>query len=236
MFKTFKAAAALAAVLTLAACAGTEIPYDRSTSGIKTIGVLTPDISEKPSAILASDIGQSFGLIGALVDVGMQLKRDDKLYAILTARQFAAGATLGNDLVAVLRAHGYDAKLVPITREKSGFLKTYPAEPGVDAYLDVSAFADGYGYVAAGIGRTQPYRPFVWLNVKLVHASDGAALMQDTVMYNPINANAKWVTVSPDPAYQFADFDTLVANPDQTVAGANISLQQTANQIGMLVR
>jgi hypothetical protein len=236
MLKTLKAAAALAAVLTLAACAGTEIPFDRSTAGVRTIGVLTPDVPAKPSAVLASDIGQSFGLIGALADAAMQARRDDKLFAIMIAHQFVAGTSLGNDLVAALRSHGYEAKLVPVARDKSGFLKTYPTEPGVDAFLDVSAFAAGYGYVAAGIGSTQPYRPFVWLNVKLVHAGDNAVLMQDTIMYNAINANSKWITISPDPAYQFADFDTLVANPDQTVAGENASLQQTANQIGMLVR
>jgi hypothetical protein len=236
MLKVLKAAAAMAAVLTLAACAGTEIPFDRSTAGVRTIGVLTPDIPEKPSVILASDVGQSFGLVGALVDVGMQLKRDDKLNAILIGHQFIAGATLGNDLVAALRAHGYSASLVPVTREKTGFLKTYPTQPGIDAYLDVSAFPDGFGYIAAGIGSTQPYRPFIWLNVKLVRAGDSAVLMQDAVVYNVINANSKWITISPDPAYQFADFDTLVASADQAVAGESVSFQQTANQIGMLVR
>jgi hypothetical protein len=236
MIKGWRVAAAMAVAMTLAACAGTEIPFDRSSAGVRTIGVLTPDITEKPSVILASDIGQSFGLVGALVDVGMQLKRDDKLYAILIAHQFTARATLGNDLVAALRAQGYSASLVPLTREKSGFLKTYPTQPGIDAYLDVSAFPDGFGYMAASTGSTQPYRPFVWLNVKLVRAGDNAVLMQDTIVYSIINASSKWITISPDPAYQFADFDTLTVNADQAVGGENTALQQTANQIGMLVR
>jgi hypothetical protein len=226
----------MAALLLVAGCASPEIPFDRSEAGnVHSIGVLTPDIPEKPSVILASDPGQSFGLVGGLIDVGMQLKRDDKLYAILLQRHFAVGQTLSADLVAALKAHGFDAKPIAVSREKSGFLKTFPTEPGVDAYLDVSSTPDGFGYVAAGIGASQPYRPFVWVNCKLVRASDSSVLMEDAVMYNPIG-DGKWVTISPDPAYAFPDFDNLTAHPDQAAAGVNTSLQKTADQIGMLMR
>jgi hypothetical protein len=232
-------AAALAVLLFAAGCAAPEIPFDRSEAGsVHSIGVLTPDIPEKPTVRLASDPGQSFGLVGGLIDAAMETKRNDRLWAILLVRKFVAPNTLSHDLVAALQARGYAAKVVPIERkEGSGFLKTYPpaADSGVDAYLDVSAIGIGYGYVAAGIGSEQPYRPFVWVNCKLVRASDSSVLMEDAVMYNPIG-DGKWVTISPDPAYAFPDFDNLTAHPDQAAAGVNTSLQKTAGQIGMLMR
>jgi hypothetical protein len=238
MLKDWRVAAVMAVALTLAACAGTEIPYDRSAASIKTIGVLTPDIPQKPTVRLASDVGQSFGLVGGLVDAAMESNRNDKLWAVLLTRNFAVSSTLSDDLVASVKTHGYDAKYVPVTRGKSGFLKTYPpaTETGVDAYLDVSAVGIGYGYVAAGIGSSQPYRPFVWLDCKLVRASDAAVLMQDRVMYNPIGQGSKEVTVSPDPSYQFTDFDGLLASREQAVKGIEVSLKQTADQVGSLVR
>jgi hypothetical protein len=146
------------------------------------------------------------------------------------------GQSLSADLVTALQAQGFNVKPIAVSRDSSGFLKTYPTEPGIDAYLDVSSFPDGFGYAAAGIGSSQPYRPFVWLKVKLVRASDGSVLMQDTVMYNPIGTNDKWVTVSPDPAYQFEDFDTLTGHADLSVKGVDVSLRQTADQVGKLLR
>jgi hypothetical protein len=233
-------AAALAAVLFVAGCAAPEIPFDRSEAGnIHAVGILTPDIPEKPTVRLASDMGQSFGLVGGLIDAAMETKRNDHLWAILLERKFQASDSLSHELVTSLQARGYAAKVVQISRkEGSGFLKAYPpaADAGVDAYLDVSAIGIGYGYVAAGIGSEQPYRPFVWLNCKLVRASDSSVLMEDAVMYNPIGAGGKWVTVSPDPAYAFPDFDNLTAHPDEAAMGVNASMQKTADQIGTLMR
>jgi hypothetical protein len=232
-------AAAMAAVWVLAACAGPEIPFDRASAPeIKTIGVLTPDIPERPTVRLASDVGQSFGLVGGLIDAAMESKRNDRFGAVLIEHNFSVGSTLSQDLVASLKAHGYGAKQVPVYRSKSGFLKSYPtaAETGVDAFLDVSAVGIGYGYVAAGIGSSQPYRPFVWLDCKLVRASDASVLMQDRVMYNPVGEGPKQITISPDPTYQFADFDTLIAGQEQAYADLQAALRQTANQMGTLVR
>lgn len=233
-------AAALTAVLFAAGCAAPEIPFDRSEAGnVHTIGVLTPDIPEKPTVRLASDPGQSFGLVGGLIDAALETKRNDRLWAILLERKFQVSDALSHDIVTSLQARGYAAKVVPISRkEGSGFLKSYPpvADTGVDAYLDVSAIGIGYGYVAAGIGSDQPYRPFAWMNCKLVRASDSSVLMEDAVMYNPVLPNGKWVTISPDPAYAFRDFDNLTAHPDEAATGINASLQKTADQIGLLMR
>jgi hypothetical protein len=168
----------------------------------------------------------------------METKRNDRFGAVLIEHNFSVGSTLSQDLVTSLKSHGYGAKLVPVYRSKPGFLKSYPTagDTGVDAYLDVSAVGIGYGYVAAGIGSSQPYRPFVWLDCKLVRASDASVLMQDRVMYNPVGEGPKQITISPDPRYQFADFDTLMAGQEQAYADLQAALQQSANQMGTLVR
>ena len=37
-------------------------------------------------------------------------------------------------------------------------------------------------------------------------------------------------------SYQFADFDGLLASREQAVQGIKVSLKQTADQVGLLVR
>jgi hypothetical protein len=56
------------------------------------------------------------------------------------------------------------------------------------------------------------------------------------VMYNPVGEGPKQITISPDPTYQFADFDTLRAGQEQAYADLQAALRQTANQMGTLVR
>jgi hypothetical protein len=233
--------AAAAALLALAGCAGqAEIPYDKSAEGgIKTVGVLTVDMQEEPSARLASDVGQSFGLIGALVDAGMQSQRDSTLAGIMKSAGFSPRDAFQAALISSLQAHGYAAQIVPVTRPGSGYLKQYPpaGESKVDAYLDITVF--DYGFLAAGIGSSTPYRPFIYLHCKLVRASDGAVLMQDGVLYDPIdrviNPREKDVTVSPDPAYVFENSSTMWNTPKKVVAGEDAAFHQTADALAGLL-
>ena len=233
---------ALLPLAALAACAGnTEIPFDHSANaGIKRIGVLTPYIDSRPQMVLASDVGQSFGLIGALVDVSLAEARNNKFEAIMTAGHVDPKADFLSDVKVSLAAHGYAASDVAIVRPDTKLLKDYP-KPGdnaVDAYLDVSVVS--YGYVAAGIAESNPYRPFVHAKCRLVRASDGAVLMEDTVMYNPVTRAGitveKAVTISPDPNYAYPDFDALTGSPDTAVKGIGVSLKSTADSIGTLVQ
>jgi hypothetical protein len=237
-FVRFLAVLPLAA---LAACASNiEIPFDHSANtNIKTIGILTPHMDSRPQMVLASDIGQSFGLIGALVDVSMAEARNNKFEAILTASGDHPTADLLTDLKGTLEAHGYKTLDVAADRPDVALLKSYP-KPGdnaVDAYLDVSIVS--YGYVAAGIANSNPYRPFVSAKVRLVRASDSAVLMEDTVLYNPVSRNGitpeKAVTISPDTSFAYPDFDTLTASPN-AVKGIDTSLKSTADAIGTLVQ
>lgn len=232
---------AAAAVATLfAGCAAQpEIPFDKSANAnIHTIGVVTPAMPDKPNIWLASDVGQSFGLIGALVDVSLQDARNRKVWAMLESRGVDPKDKFVDAIQASLKAQGYDAKLVAVPRKEGEVLKTYPtpAESGADAYLDINVV--NYGYVAAGIGKSTPYRPFVYLNCKLVRASDSAVLMQDAIFYDPVApfGQGKNVSLSPDPAYTFIDFDAMEAKPDQVVSGIDASMHTTTDALGRLLR
>lgn len=123
----------------LAACASApEIPFDRaSNAGIKNIGVIQPAMSPTPVIWLASDVGQSFGLIGALVDASMQSNRDTKFAALLTAQGVKPDAVFLQHVHEALAAHGYNAVDVTEARTGNDLLKVYPKgeHQGVDAYL-----------------------------------------------------------------------------------------------------
>ena len=236
----FRVAAMLvAAMLLLAGCAGRpQIPFGQSaTAPVKTIGLLTPGIPPTPEVVLASSVGRSFGLLGHLVDSAMQANRDSQFTALLARQGFSAQNAFSASLTETLQAQGYTVVPVPTARpQPAEFLKSYPtaAQPPVDAYLDLAS--DGYGYVAAGISGSTPYRPRFGVAAKLVSARDSTVLMQDSIIYNPIGAAGQVTTIPPDPAYQFSDFDALIANPTQAVKGLESAIQQTAATLGKLLQ
>lgn len=225
----------------LAACATKPpvIPYDRTSSNpVKKIGIVTPEFPDGPHAMLASSVGMSFGLVGALIDAGMEANRDSSLEQVLNAQNFSAYQRFVDGLTASLKAQGYEVEMISATRTKKGeFLKTYPTGEKVDAYLDIVAF--NYGYVAAGVAGSTPYRPFLYTQCQLVRASDNSVLMQDQVDYNPINpgnGTKDNVAIGPDPAYSFEKFSDLESDPAKATKGVEIAFAQTTNAIGKLLR
>lgn len=235
MRKLRRAAVFVALVISVSACATLpQIPYDRAGAGNpKTIRVLTPAAPSRPGVVLASTVGQSFGLVGALIDAGMQSSRESDFEKIATARGFSGRNVYLQKVIAALKDGGYDASEGVIApRTEPGFLKQYPSDVQGDVFLDVSM---NFGYLAAGL--STPYRPFVYTECKLVRASDKAVLMQRTVAYNPLgNVPEQAVTIAPDPAYEFKDFDALVADPDRAVKGLDEAIGQVAGATATLLR
>ncbi len=222
----------------LAGCAAKPVPYDRTTAAdIKTIGIVTPSYPEGPYVVLAGNVGQSFGLIGALIEAGMQASRESDFKKAIAPHKFSVDETCLGELTARLEEQGYTVVVVPQTRSKQDFLEKYPAdqEPKVDAYLDLVV---NYGYISAGIGAT-PYRPTVFANARLVKASDSSVLMKDLVIYNPVGpygANQEAVTIPPDPTYSFSTFDELVRDPAAAVKGMQVALQESVKTVGQLLK
>lgn len=212
-----------------------QVPFDRATAGpIKTINVVTPAAPERPRVVLASTVGQSFGLIGALIDAGMQESRESDFEAMIKAQNFSGKDAFARHLDQALTSDGFAPVHSGGVRRESDFLKTYtqPAGVAADAHLDIVM---NYGYYASGL--STPYRPYVFLSCKLVRASDNALLMQKSVFYNPLNgAPEQAVTVAPDPAYDFQDFDALKGNPEKAVKGLDHAIEQVASAMGTLLR
>lgn len=224
--------AAFVAVILSACQTLPQVPYDRATATVKTINLVTPATPDRARVVLATTVGQSFGLIGALIDAGMQQAREDKFAAIASSRNFSARDSLLQYLDAGLKADGYQVNMVGVGRQKLEFLKDYPAQPTGDAHFDVLM---NYGYVATGI--STPYRPFVYIECRLVRASDKQTLMQRTVVYNPIfGVPEQAVTVAPDPTYVFDDFEALQADPEKAVKGVDRAIEEAAKAIGTLLQ
>lgn len=227
-------------LLSLAACATPEIPYDRDAAkDIKTIGVITPRFPTDPSVHLASTPGQSFGLIGALVDAGIQSSRETRFKSMVQSQNFVAESAFLASLTTSLQAAGYQTSAVTLKHDQNDFVAVYPKDrvPQVDAFLDV--VVSSYGYAAAGVMNDTPFRPWVTLKVRMVGAKDSAVLMQNTVTYNPIGpgiARGKAISIAPNPAYQFQTSDMLMGDPPRAVEGMRSSLDQTAQTIAQLLK
>lgn len=231
--------ALLTAVALLAGCATKpEIPFDRSANNIKTIGILTPYEPEHAAVVLASSVGQSFGLVGALVDAGMRASRESKFNEQLGKQGFDLHEELMKSLTEKLTAAGYTVSTVSAKRSGASYLKAYPKgdDNKVDAYLDV--LVGGYGYIAAGIGDSTPYRPALAMHVRLVRSSDSKVLMEDIIYFNPVGPAVpeNIVTVPPNPAYTFQDFDALTADPAAMSNGLKDAINQTADATAKLLR
>ena len=102
---------ALVGVLLLAGCQSYKsVPFERSAE-IRRIGLPTPAAPDRPEAMLASSVGQSFGLVGALIDAGMASERASNLDRILAAEGFDAQEEMSRALVAALEARGGSSEL-----------------------------------------------------------------------------------------------------------------------------
>lgn len=174
--------------------------------------------------------------MGALIDAGVQAHRDDAFWKAIDGDKNPPTAAFLDALSASLEARGFAVKQVAVTRPDGNLLSDYPkSADGVDAYLDVVFTGSAYGYVAAGVGKSLPYRPYVYMQCRLVRASDGATLMQDTVLDNAIFAQKNVVSLSANPDYVFTDFTALNADPKKAVAGMDDAFRKATDTIGNLL-
>ena len=225
-----------AMAMTVAACASPYVatPYDRSTASVQSISLIDDSVPDKAVAYEVASVGGNFGLIGALVDAGIQAERQGAVNEALAGLGFDAEAALEARLIAALGEQGYTAATLDgVERAKRDFLETYPdAQAGVDGYLDIAITQ--YGYMSSGAG--QPFRPTVWAKVKLVKVSDGSVLMENIILYNPLNGADGVVTLPPNPDYAFKNRSELLENPDRLAAGIEDALNQVADTAARLLR
>jgi len=225
----------IAAILSLGACASPYVatPYDRTAHNVQSITMMDDALPEKAIAYEVASVGSNFGLIGALVDAGIQASRQDAVNDALVSIDFDAEERLERRMASALSTHGYNvAPLSGTARDKRDLLEAYPDASGVDAYLDVSV--THYGYLSSGAG--QPFRPSVGAEVRLVKVSDRSTLMENIIVYNPLAPAEGVVTLAPNPEYAFNNRAELLENPTRLAAGIEDALNQVADTAARLLQ
>ncbi len=225
------------AALCLSACASAYVgkPYDRATAGVRSIGLVDDSTPEKVSAYEVASVGSNFGLVGALVDAGIQQSRTNAVNEALAGTGFEAESRLEQRVASRLTDQGYTVKVLANDprNAKREFLVTYPGADGVDAYLDLTVV--DFGYLSAGAG--QPFRPTVFTNVRLVGARDTKkVLMENRIVYNGMRPEQGVITLSPDPKYAFENRAAMLADPKRLAGGIEEALNQVADTIAQLLK
>lgn len=235
MIKTF---AAVFGLLVLAGCAAPYVatPYDRAGTGVRTIALIDDSAGDDAIAYEVASMGSNFGLIGAIVDAGIQAERRAAVNRALDQAQFDGEDAFERRLIQRLGGEGYQVTLREgPAREKRAFLVSYPTADGsADAYLDL--VVDHYGYLSAGA--FQPFRPSASVKVRLVSAADPSRILMDNwIVYNVMAGTTTGViTLTPNPAYEFQNREQLLADPAKMAAGIDDALTQVADTVVQLLR
>lgn len=197
---------------------------------IRSIGMLTPTVPDEVAVRMVIHPGQSLGLVGVLVAEGDMDGKTHAFTRLMRTRGFRSGAGFEQQLQAGLVAAGYRVRRIPAPRASAegGYRSQYPTADGsVDAYLDL--YSDLIGYTAAGGGT--PYRPTVYLNVRLVRAADHRVLYQDRIAYNAFGDGDGAITIDPARGYEFAAFDSLMAQPDKAQEGLRLAMRAAGDEV-----
>lgn len=227
----------LTGALALGGCASQKHraynPAERNQ--IRSIGLLTPTVPDEVAVRMAVHPGQSLGMIGVLLAEGDMDGKTSQFTRTLHTRGFRSGAGFEEQLKAGLTAAGYRVRAIPAPRDitQDGYRKQYPqADGSVDAYLDL--YSDLIGYTAAGGGT--PYRPTVFLTVRLVRATDHKVLYQDRIAYNAFGDGGGAITLDPVRGYEFAEFAQLMAQPAKAQEGLRIAMRAAGDEVARQLR
>lgn len=227
----------LAGALTLGGCASQKHraynPAERNQ--IRSIGLLTPTVPDEVAVRMVVHPGQSLGVIGVLLAEGDMDGKTSQFTRALHTRGFRSGAGFEEQLKAGLTASGYIVRTIAAPRSlaQDGYRNQYPkADGSVDAYLDL--YSDLIGYTAAGGGT--PYRPTVYLNLRLVRAADHKVLYQDRIAYNAFGDGGGAITLNAARGYEFAEFEQLMAQPAKAQEGLRLAMRAAGDEVARQLR
>lgn len=227
--------AAIAAMVALSACATPYVatPYERAQHNIQHVSIIDDAAPEDAIAFEVASVGSNFGLIGTLVDAGIQVSRRNAVNEALDSVGFDAEAHLEQRLASQLSSLGYNvAPMTDNTRTKYDFMESYPDANGADALLDVSI--QHFGYLSSGA--FQSFRPSVSAKVRLVKASDKSTVMENIISYNAIYPQEGTITLPPNPEYEFENREALLENPQRMADGITDALDQVVSTAVRLLR
>lgn len=224
---TMKKTLVVLSALGLGACAQSYVatPYTAPAGGLNSVAIADDSLPEQAIAGEAASTMSNFGLLGALIDAGVQASRKDRVNDALEAINYKPEEMFEAYLVEALAKKNIDAAVVEgPNRAKREFLADYPDAQGKQAILDFNVTA--HGYVNAG---NQLWRPAVSADVRLVDAATGKTMMENRIVLNPIVVQDGTITLSPNPDYVFQNREDMITQPERLAAGIDDALMRVAD-------
>ncbi|WP_133303938.1 hypothetical protein [Aurantiacibacter aquimixticola] len=226
---------AVGAMASLSACASTYVgtPYTAPDVPVTRVAVADDALPENVIARQAASTMSNFGLIGGLIDAGVQASRKDAVNEALDTIGYTPEETLEALIVERFAGTGVTASVVEgPDREKREFLVEYPVGPaGTQAHFDL--VIQQFGYMQAG---GNAWRPAVLADVRMVDATTGATLLENRIALNWVDSPAGVIALSPNPAYAFANREDMVTNPQLLAEGIDDALATVVDAAIGLIR
>lgn len=227
--------AAAVALLGLSACANPYVgtPYSAPATPVTSVAIVDDSLPENAVAYEVASTMSNFGLIGALINAGVEGSRKNRVNEALDSVEYTPEENFEQFLVAALAENEIEATVLEgPAREKREFLREYPeAGEGRQALIDFSVTS--FGYVNAG---NQVWRPTVLADVKMVDALTGKMIMENRIAYNVVNAQTGVITIAPNPKYVFANREEMVTQPEMLAEGIDDALKVVAETAVRLMR
>lgn len=218
---------AVSALLMASACAKPYVgtPYAAPATPITSIAIANDSLPEDAVAGEAASTMSNFGLLGALIDAGVQGSRKSRVNEALDSVGHEPEKAFEAYLVDALAKRNVAATVLEgPDREKREFYVSYPDAGNAQAVLDFNVGA--HGYVNAG---NKLWRPTVAADVRLIDPLSGKVLMENRIVSNPIDAQEGVITIAPNPEYVFQNREDMITQPERLAAGIDDALRRVAD-------
>lgn len=218
----------LAAAAALSACASPYVatPYESDLHPVRTIGLIE-DVGE--ADVIAYEVasaGANFGLIGALVDAGVQNSRRARVEETLEYEGFDAQEYVREQLVLELEARGYEVSVVRVGgRDGLQLLDRFDGlDAEVDAHLD--AVLQTYGLLSSGAGT--PFRPHAQAEAQLIYGDQREIAMRNSVIFTPFGEPAGRILLSPPLDETYRNREEILEDPVRLVESIQLAIRESA--------
>ena len=202
-----------------------------ANQNIKSITLLEPAGTDEYQVRDLGHIGNSFGLIGALIAEADIASKSHRFTSAMVGKDYHVLEEFRDTLKTALEKDGYIVHVVPVKRgQPDDFLEKYNAVASDDdAILDTAVSS---GYLCATM--TTDYIPYVRADVRLVKRTSGEILYREIVSYGyeiPYDQHNNAVSIAAKGDYAFNDFDALTASTDKALAGMREGLPLVVQQV-----
>jgi hypothetical protein len=141
---------------------------------------------------------------------------------------FNFSSELQRDLIQALQQKGFQVTVIPEeNRPGRHFMRSYPDQGNVDAYVDT--YIDFAGYTT--INPSQPYVPTVEIPVQVVDANTKQVVYSSTFRYGGPIPTEGVASVKADDRYNVRDFEKLESSSRQAIEGLRAGAQSLSELI-----